>query len=244
MTNDEAKFILSAFRPNGGDAGNPSFAEAIQMAGGDPLLGQWFARSRAHDAAVAAKLGQIMPPAGLREAILAGARVSAGPRSVLMKLTWAAGLAAAAALAIVVATMKGPVRPDSIAASYAGFAINDMLTEKHGGRGEPAAALIGELQAKGAPMPGSERIEFEKLKDTGCRTISFAGHEVVEVCFARDGAMFHLYVVRHDGALGEAVEKGPVFIAQAAGAAAVWSDRRFDFAVVSSAGVEALRRLF
>lgn len=244
MTHEEAKFILNAFRPDGRDAGTAAFADATRMAADDPLLGQWFARSRAHDAAVAAKLGQVMPPAGLREAILAGARVSAGPRSLLMKLSWAAGLAAAAALAVVVASMKVPARPDALAASYAGFAINDMLTERHGGRGEPAAALVGELQAKGAPMPGADQIDFDQLRDTGCRTISFAGHDVVEVCFARAGVTFHLYVVRHDGALGDPVAKGPVFIAQAAGAAAIWSDRRYDFAVVSSAGVEALRRLF
>lgn len=244
MTNDEAKFILSAFRPSGGDADSPAFTGAVRMAGGDPLLGQWFARSRAHDAAVAAKLGQIMPPPGLREAILAGARVSAGPRSALMRLTWAAGLAAAAALAVVVATMKEPVRPGALAAPYAGFAINDTLTERHGGRGEPAAALVGMLQARGAPMPGADQIDFDRLRGTGCRTVSFAGHDVVEVCFARDGVTFHLYVLRHDGALGESLAGGPVFIAQAAGAAAVWSDKHLDFALVTGAGVETLRRLF
>jgi hypothetical protein len=103
--------------------------------------------------------------------------------------------------------------------------------------------LVSELQARGARMPGPDQIDFEKLRDTGCRTLNFAGHDVVEVCFARDGALFHFYVTRRDGPLGDSVASGPSFIAQAAGAAAVWSDKQFDYAVASTAGVEAIRKL-
>ena len=37
-------------------------------------------------------------------------------------------------------------------------------------------------------MPSAEQIDFEKLRETGCRTLNFAGHDVLEVCFAREGA--------------------------------------------------------
>ena len=244
MTTQEAKFILSAFRPNGSDASNPDFAAALQAASGDPQLGAWFARSRAHDAAVAAKLGEIAAPAGLREAILAGARVSARPRRLGFGFAWASGLAAAAALAFVVVTMRSPVRAEGATSAFAGFAIGDVVNGKHGGTGEPTGALVASLQARGSAMPGPDRIDFDKLRDTGCRTLSFAGHEVIEVCFLRDGTLFHLYVYRSEGPSADFGAKGPSFIAQAAGAAAVWSDRRFDYAVATSAGVDALRRLF
>ena len=46
MTTQEAKFILSAYRPNGSDASGPAFAEALQAAVGDPALGAWFSVSR------------------------------------------------------------------------------------------------------------------------------------------------------------------------------------------------------
>jgi hypothetical protein len=243
MTNDEAKFILSAFRPNGSDTGNDTFCDALRMAGDDPVLGAWFAQSRAHDTAVAARLRQIAPPPGLREAILAGVKVSGSSSSSGLGWGWIAGLAAAAAVAIGVFSMRAPSHPDSGTTELAGFAINDMVMEQHGGRGEPAGALIAELQTKGARMPGADQIDFEKLRDTGCRTLNFAGHDVIEVCFARDGLVFHLYVTRRDGPLGDSVAKGPSFIAQAAGAAAVWSDRRFDYAIASTAGIEAIRRL-
>src|ERR1700678_1599702 len=186
MSPQEAKFILSAFRPNGSDGPNHAFGEALRAAAGDPVLGEWFALSRAHDAAVAAKLGQVAAPAGLREAILAGARASARPRGYGPALAWAAGLAAAAAIAFVAATMRAPVRPDTAQAAFAGFAISDVANGRHGGAGEPAGALIASLQAEGSPMPGADRIDFDRLRETGCRTLSFAGHEVIEGGFLRD----------------------------------------------------------
>jgi hypothetical protein len=243
MTTDEAKFILSAFRPNGSDADNDAFGDALRIAGTDPALGAWLAQSRAHDGAVAGKLQEILPPAGLREAILAGVRVSGSPTASGLGWGWISGLAAAAAVVIGVFSMRAPAHPDSGTTELAGFAINDMVNERHGGRGEPAGALIAELQTRGARMPGADQIDFEKLRDTGCRTLNFAGHDVVEVCFARDGALFHFYVTRRDGPVGDSVARGPSFIAQAAGAAAVWSDRSFDYAVASTAGIEALRKL-
>ena len=240
MKSDEAKFILSAFRPDGSDSGNPAFADALRMAASDPMLGSWFERSRAHDAAVAGKLREIAPPAGLREAILAGARVSGPRRGEGIGRAWIAGLAAAAVLAIVIVSMKEPVRPEASGADFAGFAINDMLTAKHGGSGEPAGALVAALQTSGSRMPGADGIDFDRLKETGCRTLRFAGRDVIEVCFARDGTQFHLYVSRRQG---DSEARGPSIIAQAAGAAAVWSDRTFEYALASTAGTEAIRRL-
>jgi hypothetical protein len=243
MTIEEAKFILSAYRPNGSDAGLPAFGDALRMAAGDPGLEAWFTRSRAYDEAVARKLRQIVPPPGLREAILAGARASDAQRSRAPGMAWIAGLAAAAALVIVVFSMKAPARPETGNAALAAFAINDMVHEKHGGRGEPASALVAELETKGARIPGADRIDFEKLRSTGCRTLSFAGHEVLEVCFSRDEAQFHFYVARRDRPPGDSAAAAPSFITEAAGAAAVWSDSRFDYAIASTAGVAAIRRL-
>jgi hypothetical protein len=243
MTNDEARFILSAFRPNGMDTDNPRFGDALRMAGTDPVLGQWFERSRAYDSAVAAKLRQVAPPASLREDILAGARLSAGPRAGARRLAWIAGLAAAAVLAVVVATMKEPVRPGSLVPAFARFAIGDAARDGHVGRGEPAAALVAGLQTSGAPMPSAEQIDFDRLRETGCRTLSFAGRDVIEVCFVRNGTLFHLYVARIEPSGADLNTRGPVYLEQAGGAAAVWSDRNLGFAVATKAGLEAIRRL-
>ncbi len=156
------------------------------MAAADPSLAAWFARSRALDAAVAEKVRAVAPPSGLREAILAGARASAR-RGTGVSRVWFAGLAAAAALVAVIFTMKAPTRPTG-ATAFAAFAISDMANERHGGKGEPAGALVAQLESRGGRMPTAEQIDFEKLRDTGCRTLNFAGHDVLEVCFSRDGS--------------------------------------------------------
>lgn len=72
MNTEEARFVLRCFRPDGGDASNPDFREALQLAAEDRELGEWLARERAADAEFAAALGQLELPETLREEILAG----------------------------------------------------------------------------------------------------------------------------------------------------------------------------
>ena len=62
MDNQEAKFILSAYRPGGQDASDPRFAEALEQARRDPVLERWFSESIAFDAAMTEKLGAIAVP--------------------------------------------------------------------------------------------------------------------------------------------------------------------------------------
>ena len=74
MTNEEAKFMLNGYRPNGADADNEAFAESLAQADRDPALRKWFDREQAFDRIVADKLRTVSAPEGLRESILAGRR--------------------------------------------------------------------------------------------------------------------------------------------------------------------------
>ena len=69
MDKERAKFILQSFRPDGADAGDPNFAEALALATEDRELGEWLSKERARDAAFAAALGELTIPEDLREAI-------------------------------------------------------------------------------------------------------------------------------------------------------------------------------
>ncbi|MBT8038559.1 MAG: hypothetical protein KJO21_13575 [Verrucomicrobiae bacterium] len=71
MDKEQARFILQSFRPDGADATDASFAEALQMAVEDRSLGEWLAGERAADAAFAAALSQVKIPEELRQHILA-----------------------------------------------------------------------------------------------------------------------------------------------------------------------------
>ena len=242
MSNSEAKFILSAYRPNGRDAATPAFIDALKQAERDPELGAWFVRSRAHDSAIAAKIESIRPPAGLREAILAGAKVSRKPAA---RPFWQhPGLVAAAAVVAIALGLTMTSRQYKAKAAdseMAQFALDDMVHGKHGGHGAETGALSHWLSTAATPLSASMPVNFDVLKSTGCRTLSVAGHDVMEVCFERSGAEFHLYVAR----LGDvhSSEHGPDYVSDAEGSAASWADSRYAYTLVTAASVNTLKRL-
>ena len=63
---------MNAYRPNGADAQDPVFRDALEQAARDPELGAWFKEQRGFDLMIADKLSGIEPPATLRSAILDG----------------------------------------------------------------------------------------------------------------------------------------------------------------------------
>lgn len=66
MDKKQAQFILHSFRPDGADAMDEDFAEALQLAVEDRALGEWLADERASDAAFAAALCEVEIPDELR----------------------------------------------------------------------------------------------------------------------------------------------------------------------------------
>lgn len=71
MDKEQAKFILQSFRPDGADAHDPEFTEALRLAAEDRELGEWLAQERAEDAAFASALNGLPIPAELRDEIFA-----------------------------------------------------------------------------------------------------------------------------------------------------------------------------
>ena len=102
MDNQQAKEILSVYRPGLDEAGDPFFADALAQARRDPELGRWFEEQCAVDAAVRGKFRQISAPAGLPQQILA-------ERKIVRPAIWweRPALLAAAAAAIVLAVLAG-----------------------------------------------------------------------------------------------------------------------------------------
>lgn len=78
MDKEQARFVLRSFRPDGADAGDPDFAEALKLALENRELGEWLAHERAFDAAFASALGSVDLPGHLREDILACLAVERG----------------------------------------------------------------------------------------------------------------------------------------------------------------------
>ena len=245
MSNNEAKFVLGAYRANGSDAEDTTFGAALAQARNDPALGAWFARAQAHDGAMAAKLREVAPPAGLREAILAGARASRAPVKERRFPTMWFALAASVAVLLTATLALWPSRAAAGTAQLTAFAVDDTShPEKHGSHGDAAGTLVTTLSQPSTRLSAGLPVDFAKLRTTGCRTLNFAGHDVLEVCFQRDGAWFHCYIV-NNADFPSKVKDTPVmdFEQQAGYGSASWSDGVHRFVVVSNAGLDAVKRL-
>ncbi len=78
MDKERARLILRSYRPDGADAADPDFAEALHLAAADRELGEWLARERAQDAKFSEALARVEIPEGLREEILFGLAAERG----------------------------------------------------------------------------------------------------------------------------------------------------------------------
>lgn len=96
MDREQARFVLRSFRPDGADAGDPDFAEALKLALENRELGEWLASERAFDAGFAVALGSVDLPGDLREdifACLAGERADFPQAEDMNDAAWIGALA-------------------------------------------------------------------------------------------------------------------------------------------------------
>lgn len=246
MTPDEAKLILRMHRADGRHAGpDPLVAEALAQIDRDLALQAWWLKEQALDVAVAAKLDRLEAPAGLRDTILLGARVSRSARAWWRRPTW---LAAAAVLAVCLALFslrRGPSRAPALdLTAFARLALQQLERGPHPhDTTAGATALERELAASSGPIPALAALDVGVLQDHGCRSFTLGGREVFEVCFQRDGTWYHLYVMQRAAGSASPDANAPVFVKQGALAAASWASATSVFALVTQDGPDALREL-
>ena len=167
MNDEQIKFLLGACRPGNRDTADPALAEALEQARRDPKLLAWLERDQAFGAAVREKVQAVTPPANLREAILAGGRVSARTPWWRRRTTFA--IAAGLALLLSVATLvPRMVRPGQ-SADLPEFALN------FAGRGfiglqelnPDVEKLKAWLATRDAPLPLRIPTELAQLRGLG-----------------------------------------------------------------------------
>jgi hypothetical protein len=241
MDNQEAKFILKAYRPGGADAGNAVFCAALAQAQRDPELRAWFEREQARDKAVATKLKAVPIPAGLRESILAGGKMSTAHRSWWQQPTWLALAASVAILVSVAVTWQFRTVRLDLNQLTAQILDDAAHGERHGSHGQTASQLVTLLSQPttklGAPFP----LDLGRLKADGCRTLTVAGREVMEVCFERNGGEYHLYVMTRPSSRG--LPKDPQFAAQNGIHSVMWTGDHHLYVMASAKDEQALRAL-
>ena len=74
MDREEARIILSAYRPGRDDAADPAFAPALALLDQDSELADWFTNQHALDLILQSAVQTIDPPADLKATILASAK--------------------------------------------------------------------------------------------------------------------------------------------------------------------------
>jgi len=242
MNNEEARFILQAYRPGGSDAGEALFAGALEQAKRDPGLGAWFAREQAHDAAVAAKLRTIAPPPGLRDAIMAGGRVTRQRPARWVMPAW---IGLAASVAVIIAASLFWLQPaHADAQELPEFALNFAARPfRLTAHNDDLAELRTWLAARNAPVPLRIPANFAALHALGCRTVEYRGKDISLICFEQDRE-YHLFVARRADYPGLRECRQPEFSTKGNWAAAHWSDDENCYVLASDAGMESVRKLF
>lgn len=247
MTNDEAKFVLRAYRANGADAGDAAFHEALEQAKNDPELSLWLAEQQAFDRKMAAKLGEVSPPPGLREAILAGAKIgstdAAARAEAVVRARWwraPAWVGAAASIVFLLAAVGfWTTRADAndmteFAADY--IASGFFLSEQ----GADVEELRQWLAQQRAPLPSELPEGFYRLRSLGCKRVDYRGKKISLICFG-DGKEYHLFVARREDFPSMPFRTEPAYFKRKGFAGVAWSDERNHYVAVTDDSLRALK---
>ncbi len=242
MTNDEARFFLRSFRPDGSDAGDPVFADALSRADRDPAVRAWFERERSNDRAITERLHAAARPSRSPADIIAGIQRRRQLQSYGRAAGWLAAAAAAVLLTVSLTLRSFSPQPD--VHQLVRFALTDVSLNRSAHRGTPTP--IGPAEA--FPGPGGLRAAAARMPDiaalqaANCRVLSIGGREVLEFCFGPNHA-FHLYIASRATFDTGGSEFAPLFTEQGVLAAAAWADDRHIYTVATATGADALRAL-
>jgi hypothetical protein len=253
---DEIRLHLAARRPGGQDDADPAIAEAVAKTVADPQLAAWAEAEKRSDAALAAKLRQVQPPTGLRDTILAGARVSRrrwwhwfnakawrGFRNSEM-------LAAAAIVILLGAALtwnylRG-TKPENDWQAFAATQVAGI---------ESASISLGKvvhsmpeihawLAAQTCPTPGQLPESVRKLKIFGCSKLSWRGEPMSIVCFNLGGGReVHLVTVSRRNLPSSPPVGSPVFASVQGYTTASWSEGDRAMMLIGKVDESELRKL-
>jgi hypothetical protein len=242
MNDEQLKFLLGACRPHGRDASDPALAEAMAQVERDPKLRAWFERDQAFNAAVTGKLREVAPPATLRSAILAGARL--GARTPWWRRRVTLALAASIAVLLSLTPIAWRLARPGMADTLPEFALNFPARgfiglQEHGADVEKLKAW---LAGRHAPLPAKIPTQLAQLRGLGCRTVAFQGKNISVICFEGDRE-YHLFVARREDFPALPAGDSPRFAAQGDWGSAAWSDERHHYVLVSDAGLAAVRNM-
>lgn len=248
MNNREAQFVLSAYRPDGQDASDPQFADALEQARRDPALGEWLEQEQQCDRLIAERLASVMPPRELRHAILAGGKISRRPAA--WAKPWVMALAACAVVLLGVGVLWQQQVPNSRhstlnsqppLALWQREALNFLENDpKLDHEAKDSRQLVSWLEAEDAAAPAAMPPSLRDLLAAGCKILDVRGRQVSVLCFHRPGGgLVHLVVTtRPPGEM--AIGDEPAWQQAGQWTTASWSAAGQDYMLVADGSREEL----
>jgi len=225
VSNDEAKLLLSVYRPGGQDANDPTFAKALAQVRHDPTMAAWFEEQRRLDEQMMSALAAFPVPSDGR--LIAGLAVEPRRRRFALR-----PLALAASVILMLSlgvwswlgdrTLKLPET-----ASLAQLSLH--LTEHQrslGLRSSDLARVRSWLEAREGPVPGELPPGLARLALIGCETWNTTRGRVSLICFmGEDRQVAHLYIFEGDaGRPGLPPMSAPDFSQENGWLLASWQD--------------------
>lgn len=208
MDNQEAKVILSAYRPSGEDAQDPNMREALEQAHLDPELEKWLEEEKAFDEAISSKLKSVEVPAGLKETIMASERLrQETPKSQALFRQYRGAFALAAMLVLCLGLSVLFLNPisGSIEHSMCFNKYRDSMAElaprRHALDAFPKSIDEARsfLSSNEAPSFAVLPTGLSQLQGFGCKVYDWNGQKVSLVCFRTQGdQVVHLFTINKD----------------------------------------------
>lgn len=244
MNNEEAQFILRAYRPGGQDADDPQFAEALQMVRSDPQLAVWFAEEMSLDAAIGSKLRDTRVPADLRAAILAGRNMVERVPGWRRGTVWALAASVVFLLALAAVWLRPP--GGSSLAAYRN-AMAEMLSSGQyqlGNHNESVENLQQWLSAHQGVGDFALPAGMKNFPGYGCVVLNWNEKKVTMLCLrSRENGIVHLFVLDRR-ALPDAPPPGATQFAKAGEwMTASWTQGDKIYLLASGGDREALQRM-
>jgi len=203
MNNANAKEILSAYRPNGEDARDPVFKEALEQCRNDPALREWLEAERELDAQMTSAVARIPVPSGGKETLLQQFPLTGEDpvedkvvvRGPWLRASWWSGLAAAVVVSMVAWLVFERLSPAIPAVET--FALGGLVAsaEPLAYRSDDPAEVVRWLEGRGAPLPTALPGGLAEASALGCRVFKFEDMgEVSLLCLLKNGEVVHLFV--------------------------------------------------
>jgi hypothetical protein len=185
VNSEQAKEILTLYRPGTADSSDPDFSVALGQAKRDPELGRWLEQHCAGYERTREKFRQIPVPAGLKEQILSERKIHT-TKQVRLKVALAvATFAVAVGLGVLIGTIHLTPREDL---TFNGFRNRMAKTVSRGDY--PVMDLVGaDLKQIHGYLAANERGDYalpptlERTRTTGCALLKWQNNPVAMICF-------------------------------------------------------------